>query len=146
KLQLSAADLFKDQSLLLDEVTRSQSNLQLTLERERSQLAEIYSHVREVAGSIDSTLTGHVNALEARAERALKNLEKKMIRAEKKKYAIQSAQIEKLKLGLFPRNTLQERVENILPYYARYGQAFIDMLYKHSPALGKQFGVLIKDS
>ncbi len=145
KLQLSVADVFKDQSLLLNEMVKSQSNLQLTLEKERGQLGEVYNRVREVTRHIDSTLAGHVNALETKAGKALKNLEKKMIRAEKKKYTIQSAQLEKLKLGLFPRNTLQERVENILPYYARYGQSFIDMLYKHSPALGKEFGVLMKD-
>jgi uncharacterized protein YllA (UPF0747 family) len=85
----------------------------------------------------------HINALEVKALKALRNLEKKMLRAEKNKHTVLSTQLHTLKSGLFPNNTLQERVENILPYYALYGQSFIDMLYRFSPALGEKFGILL---
>lgn len=142
KLQLTAEDIFKDEALLLNNIVKARSSLQLTLEKETEQLAAFYNHIRLLTNQVDITLTQHVNALETKAEKALKNLEKKMLRAEKNKYAVQSAQLHKLKSGLFPNNTLQERVENILPYYARYGQSFIDMIYQHSPTFDKKFGVL----
>ena len=142
KLQLSAEDIFKDETLLLNNIIKARSTLQLTLEKEIEQSAGFYDHIRSLTEKVDMTLTKHVNALEMKAGKALKNLEKKMLRAEKKKYAAQSAQLHKLKTALFPRNTLQERVENVLPYYARYGKSFIDMLYEHAPTFDKKFGVL----
>jgi bacillithiol biosynthesis cysteine-adding enzyme BshC len=142
KLQLSAEDIFKDEALLLNNIIKARSTLQLTLEKETGQLAAFYNHIRLLTNQVDITLTEHVNALETKAEKALKNLEKKMLRAEKNKYAALTAQLRKLKSGLFPNNTLQERVENILPYYARYGKSFIDMLYEHAPTFDKKFGVL----
>ena len=145
KLQLSAGDVFKDEALLLNNIIKARSTLQLTLEKETEQLAAFYSRLRSLTDQVDITLTQHVKALETKAEKALKNLEKKMLRAEKNKYAAVTAQLRKLKSGLFPNNTLQERVENILPYYARYGKSFIDTLYRHSPTLNGQFGILSED-
>lgn len=143
KLGISAEALFQDESLLLKDMVKARSSLQLTLEGEMHQLSGLYDHIRAVTLPVDSTLTQHINALEAKALKALKNVEKKMLRAEKNKHTVLSTQLHTLKSGLFPNNTLQERVENILPYYARYGQSFIDMLYRCSPALGKKFGVLL---
>ncbi len=142
KLQLSAEDIFKDEALLLNNIIKARSTLQLTLEKETAQLADFYDHLRSVTNRVDITLTQHVSALEAKSVKALKNLEKKMLRAEKNKYDAITAQLRKLKSALFPNNTLQERVENILPYYARYGKSFIDMLYEHAPTFDKKFGVL----
>ncbi|HTN09199.1 bacillithiol biosynthesis cysteine-adding enzyme BshC [Agriterribacter sp.] len=142
KLGISAEALFKDEALLLKDIVNARSSLQLTLEKEMRQMADFYKHIETVTHPVDTTLTQHVNAIEAKAVKALKNVEKKMLRAEKRKYTVQSAQLHQLKSALFPRNTLQERVENILPYYARYGKSFIDMLYKHAPTFDKKFGVL----
>jgi uncharacterized protein YllA (UPF0747 family) len=69
----------------------------------------------------------------------LKELEKKMIRAEKRKFSDEARQLQTIRTALFPNNSLQERVENILPYYAQYGPAFIDLLYAASPALEQEF-------
>ncbi|HRO46261.1 bacillithiol biosynthesis cysteine-adding enzyme BshC [Agriterribacter sp.] len=142
KLNIAAEALFKEEALLLNNIVRSRSSLQLTLEKETHQLAALYKHIGTVSQRVDTTLTQHVNALETKAVKALKSLEKKMLRAEKKRYTVQSVQLHTLKSALFPRNTLQERVENILPYYARYGPSFIDMLYAHAPTFDKKFGVL----
>lgn len=142
KLQLSAKDIFKDDALLLNDMIKARSTLQLTLEKETGQLSALYDHIRMISSQVDITLTEHVTALETKAKKALKNLEKKMLRSEKKKHTALTGQLQKLKSGLFPNNTLQERVENILPYYARYGSQFIDMLYEHAPVFSKKFGVL----
>lgn len=142
KLQLSPKDIFKDEALLLNNMIKARSTLQLTLEKETRQLSALYDHIRMLTGQVDITLTEHVTALETKAKKALKNLEKKMLRAEKRKHTALTGQLRKLKSGLFPNNTLQERVENILPYYARYGMQFIDVLYENAPAFSKKFGVL----
>ena len=65
-----------------------------------------------------------------------------MLKAERKKQAIQLQRIWKLKEELFPNNNLQERVDNFMPYYAQHGQAFIHTVLKHSLALEQQFWIL----
>jgi bacillithiol synthase len=47
-----------------------------------------------------------------------------------------------LKAALFPGDGLQERTENIIPFYAKWGSSFIEALYKYSPALETEFTVL----
>lgn len=142
KLKLSSTDLFKDESALLTAIVQNESSRQLTLEKELQQLSGFYHHLESVAGQIDPTLIHHVRALETRATQRISNLEKKMLRAEKRKFSEQSSQLRHIKSALFPRQTLQERVENVLPYFARYGYSFIQMLYEHSPTFQKKFGVL----
>lgn len=95
-----------------------------------------------MAGKADVTLQKHVEALETKAKKQLINLEKKMLRAEKRKYEDQQRQIHTIKHKLFPQNGLQERVDNFMPYYAKYGKGFIEMIYDHSPALEQKFVVL----
>ncbi|MBW7892343.1 MAG: bacillithiol biosynthesis cysteine-adding enzyme BshC [Chitinophagaceae bacterium] len=142
KLELGTQDIFSNESAILNEIVRAKTHHQLTLEKEIEQLKKVYKTVESLAGAIDVTLTRHVNALEAKVLKPLHNLEKKMLRAEKRRFEIQRDQIQRLKSLLFPRNGLQERVENVLPYYARYGQSFIDLIYKHSPTFQKKFVVL----
>lgn len=142
RLGLDTEDLFPDANDILTAMVKAQSGRQLTLEKEMATLAAFYDEVKEVSTAVDDTLLQHVDALKTRAEKNLKNLEKKIIRAEKRKHRDQHAQVLRLKNNLFPNNNLQERVENILPYYAKYGNAFIKMLYEHSPALTPQFTVV----
>ncbi|WP_431216711.1 hypothetical protein ACQ86N_20345 [Puia sp. P3] len=91
---------------------------------------------------MDPTLEQHVTALQTRAVEPLRVLEKKLLRAEKRKFADQQRQLQSLKTSLFPGDGLQERVENFMPWYALYGKEFIRKLYEESPALKQQFVVL----
>jgi uncharacterized protein YllA (UPF0747 family) len=83
-----------------------------------------------------------VEALQKKAIDRLRELEKKMFRAEKRKFATQRQQILQLKQQLFPLDSLQERVENMGGLYARFGPALIDKLYQHSLALEQEFVLL----
>ncbi|MBX3253649.1 MAG: bacillithiol biosynthesis cysteine-adding enzyme BshC [Chitinophagaceae bacterium] len=141
KLEISAEGLFKDESAILNEIVKTKSRHQLSLSGEITKMDNLYAQIKSVAGAVDVTLENHVKALQARASGAIAKLEKKIIKAEKKKFEIQKNQLHKLKASLFPKGSLQERIENILPYYARYGKDFIKMLHDHSPALGGDFGV-----
>jgi bacillithiol synthase len=144
KLDISNEALFEDETHLLGEIIKKHSKQQLTLEKEITQLKALYQQINDIAGKIDVTLAVHVKAIEKKAENAIRNLEKKMIRAEKRKHGEQAIQLQKIKSTLFPNNNLQERVENILPYYAKYGNAFIEMIYKQSPTFDQKFGILIE--
>ncbi len=144
KLQFKNADLFAPQLELINRLVKRDSTVQLNVEEEKKQMAALYDQIKTVVANIDATLQIHASALQARAIDKIEALEKKMFRAEKKKFEAQQRQLVKLKMQLFPNNNLQERVGNLMPYYASRGNGFIEMIYKHSKGLEQEFGIILE--
>lgn len=143
ELDIHDADLFKEETSLANELVQRWAGAELTLKTEEHESRELFSQLRKRAAAIDKTLIQHVHSLEVDHLKKLETLKKKMLKAERKKQSIQLQRIWKLKAELFPNNTLQERVDNFMPYYAQYGPSFIDVILKHSLALEQRFGVII---
>jgi len=85
-----------------------------------------------------------VDALKLRTVQRLQELEKKMLRAEKRKFTDQQRQIHTIKEHLFPKNGLQERIENVSYYYAKWGRDFLDKIYENSLNLEQEFVVMLE--
>jgi len=142
RLGFGVADFFKPEQQLLTALVTHNKTGALKLEDELEDVKKFYGQLKIKAGAIDTTLEQHIEALRAKATRPLYELEKKMLRAEKRKYKDQSGQIHAVKSALFPQHGLQERIENFMPYYAKWGSQFIDMLYAHSLTLEQEFFML----
>jgi bacillithiol biosynthesis cysteine-adding enzyme BshC len=142
KLGFGIADFFQNEQQILTALVTRHSNGHLKLDEELKAAEELYKKLRLKAGHIDETLVSHIEALEVKTLKPLQELEKKMVRAEKKKYENEQQHINAIKAALFPAGGLQERIENFMPYYALWGQAFIDCIYKGSLALEQEFVVL----
>ena len=102
----------------------------------------IYTEITELAGNVDATLKNNVAAIKAKAIKDLEELEKKMLRAEKRKHEIELNKIQKIKAALFPANNLQERIENLSSFNAKYGKTFLEVLYANSLSFEQMFAVL----
>ena len=135
-------DCFKTADSLLNKVVTSQSEQQLNLSGEIEHANNHYLHLKNVAAKVDVTLSTHVEALQVKALKPLRELEKKMLRAEKRKFEEQKRSIQLIKSALFPQDSLQERIDTFLPYYAKWGKSFLDVLLNHSLTLDQQFVVL----
>ncbi|MBS1564108.1 MAG: bacillithiol biosynthesis cysteine-adding enzyme BshC [Bacteroidetes bacterium] len=142
KLGFKASDLFRTEQELLTMLVTRNKNGELKLEHEMGEVEQLYSQLRAKAGHIDKTLEPHIEALRTRALRPLRELEKKMLRAEKRKYSDAQRQIHALRETLFPRGSLQERIDNFMPYYAKWGADFIETMYVNSPSLEPQFVIV----
>jgi len=142
KLGIVAADLFQDEPRLLNDIVRRHTPHRLELDDEKSRFRQLYEAIAGVAGSIDPTLAVHTRALETQAVDRIESLEKKMLRAEKRKFADLGRQLEGVYRQLFPGGNLQERTENFMLFYARWGSDFIRALYEHSLSLEQQFCIL----
>jgi len=103
---------------------------------------KLYESLKKQAESVDATLGRHVEALKTQSIYRLRELEKKMLRAERRKFADHQRQLHTIREKLFPRNGLQERVDNFMYYYAKWGSDFIREMYNHSLALQEEFMVL----
>lgn len=143
KLKLSNEDLFGSEFDILNRILEREGK-KLHLNGELDDLRSIYDQLKTAASSIDPTLQQHVEALKTRTINQLHVLEKKMFRAERKKHDAIQRQIAKLKQQLFSKNGLQERIENMTGYYARWGVEFINSVYESSPTLNQEFTLLIE--
>ena len=144
KLKLNSDDLFKTATELVNEIVKRDSKVQLKLENEKQQLIDLYEKIKQLSGNVDITLTGHSDNLSNQAIKKINALEKKMLKAEKIKFEAQQRQLNKLKEQLFPHNGLQERIENIMPFYAKWGKKIIKLIYENSKGLVQEFGIILE--
>jgi bacillithiol synthase len=142
KLGISAEDLFREENELTRFFIERNSTLPIKLNGNINAVEKLYADVREKVSAIDSTLEKHVESLKTRTMEKLAQLEKKILRSEKRKYSDQLRQIKKIKSHLFPGNALQERQDNLLYYYATWGKEFIKVLLDNSPSFEQEFTVL----
>ncbi len=142
KLGFTIEDLFLSQEELLNRVVMNESKNEVKLNGSLTALEQLYESFKKQASAVDTSLERHVDALKSRTVHQLQELEKKMLRAEKRKFADQQRQIKSIKDHLFPGDGLQERVDNISYYYAKWGRGFIHKLYEHSLNLEQEFVIL----
>lgn len=131
-----AADLFRPERELFEQRVRTDTSNRLDLESEIRAIRELYAGIANTAEAVDPTLKQHVAALEKKAVDRLRELEKKMLRAEKRRHEVTGKRLQKVRQALFPNNGLQERHENMIPYIARYGREVIDCIHRNSQPFG----------
>ena len=142
KLSLGYPEIFKPDDELLKEIVRKNSSHQLTLEKEKQKVNAVYEGIKTSVKEVDTTLVKHVEALQAKLLKSLEKLEVKLLRAEKRNFEAQQKQVRKLRSNLFPNNSLQERVENFMPFYAKWGSNFLKVIYDNSLIFEQEFCII----
>ncbi len=145
QLRISVPQLFSDETTLINALVKERADNPISLNGNFEAAADLFFKIKVQATQIDATLSQHVAAIEARSVKALQGLEKKMLRAEKRKHVDLQAQVHNLKEALFPNDGLQERVENFSRFYAKWGRSFMEELHRHSLALEQEFTVLCEE-
>jgi len=142
QLQFSVADIFKPGELLIKEYITKNSGDKWQTNVETAEIEKILNGLKEKASTLDPTLRASSEAVLSKIKYQLQVLEKKMLRAEKKKMQVQVLRINKLKTELFPGKGLQERVENFSSYYLQYGSSYFDTLKDAMQATKAEFVVI----
>jgi bacillithiol biosynthesis cysteine-adding enzyme BshC len=142
KMELQGAELFKSADAIKNDWVKKHSQHSLTLSEEWREIASIFEKIKLRAFKIDTTLSPSAEAVQARLKKAMDNLEKKLVKAEKNNYNSLLEQADSIKTDLFPKNSLQERTENFGLFYVKWGQPFIDELLRNFEPLDLKFTVL----
>ncbi len=142
RLNLTFRSIFKDTEELKKEYVRRHTKHRLTLNDEWMELNAIFSKLRLRAHKIDPSLGPSTDAVKARLKKAIHNLEKKLLKADKRNHEDALIQIDRIKEKLFPGGVLQERSENMGPLYVRYGDRLIDELIHHFNPLDFKFTII----
>jgi bacillithiol biosynthesis cysteine-adding enzyme BshC len=139
KLNLDIPPIFRDTESLVKEYVIQNSDNVIDFEKMKSMLSESYKSIAAEAIKIDKTLVPAIDAELQKQMNSLEGIEGKIIRAQKKKMETSVNQIRNIKIKLFPNNSLQERQDNFIPYYLKYGPEFIETLIENLNPFEKQF-------
>lgn len=142
KTGIQYEDIFLSEHEIMKKIVASKTNNGFLLNEKLKNIAFLYDSLQQQATDIDATLREHVEALKTKALKKLIELEKKMLRAEKRKFSTEQVQVGKLKSILFPNGGLQERVENFSGFYAVSGIQFLKNIYLFSKGLDQTFAII----
>lgn len=142
RLNLTFKSVFKSTTALQNEYVRRHTTHRLHLRDEWMELNAIFGKIKLRAHKIDPSLGPSTDAVKARLKKAINNLEKKLLKADKRNHQDALLQIERVKEKLFPGGGLQERTENFAILYVKYGDDLIAELVKHFDPLAFKFTIL----
>lgn len=131
-----------NQYKLLSKKVIENSDIEISFKEKKAFLKQQFSDLKEVAKKTDVTFVNAVNAQERKQVKGLENLEKRLLKAEKKRQKELVERITMLQNKLFPNESLEERQRNFSEYYLEYGSMFIDALKKSLKPLQLEFTVL----
>ncbi len=142
KTGISDAEIFNSEETLMENFVRRNSTRELNLDKQMQEMRDFYDKLRDISGAVDKTLEQHVEKLSAQSIQKLEELEKKILRAEKKNHEEVRRRIHEIREVLFPLENLQERIDNFIPWYAEFGKSFLDELLRNSLDLEQEFIIL----
>ena len=147
KMQINTINLFKGRpQVIIDSFVKANTSHHLQINAQMAAIEAQYTLIKEQAASIDTSLVDHIEALAHKQAQKLVQVQKKMLRAEKRKFEVEQQQITKIIEDLFPGGSLQERVENIADWYKMYGTHFVSAIVENSDDFSKGFTLLyLKD-
>jgi bacillithiol biosynthesis cysteine-adding enzyme BshC len=143
KLNLSWKDLFSEQAELLNNKTKQLSEFPIDLSAMKAQLQKQFESLYEIANHTDESFIGAVKAQEVKQIKGLENLEKRLLKAQKRKLSDVLQRITDLQNDLFPNESLQERQANFSEFYLENGENLIPTLVKQLKPLDSKFDIIV---
>jgi bacillithiol biosynthesis cysteine-adding enzyme BshC len=145
KLSVEPSQIFQPEEQLIRDYLQRQTGSAISLEEEKKSLSEIMEQLLKRTVAIDASLKGAVEAEAVKMQKSLDAVEDRIRKSLKKREEISVQQIHTLKERLFPASGLQERHDNFMSYYTRYGDEFFEALKSAFDPLAKVFTVLVDE-
>ena len=142
KLNLSLKDIFLNQNDLVNRKIRKISNIDIDFSPQKEHLVKQFEAMYKIAEETDSTFLGAVKAQEIKQLKGLDALEKRLLKAQKRKLGDHVKRLTDLQNELFPEQNLQERVGNFSEFYLEYGSDLVDKIIDDLDPLKPDFTVI----
>lgn len=142
KMNVSVTDLFLKQEDLMTKVTKAISAITIDFSPQIKQLQKQFEDLYDLAEQTDKSFRGAVAAQEVKQIKGLEHLEKRLLKAQKRKLEDVLERVRLLQDELFPGQSLQERQMNISEFYLEYGEEIILTLVQNLDPLHSEFLIL----
>lgn len=142
QLNLTWKDLFTKQENLVNTITHKISAFPIDLTPQKESLKTQFQYLYELANQTDKSFSGAVKAQEVKQTKGLENLEKRLLKAQKRKLSDQLQRVIDLQCELFPNNSLQERQSNFSEFYLEKGEQLVPLLLQKLKPLEMNFNII----
>jgi len=142
KLDETVEALFLSQYELEKKHTLQLSDINIDFSPQREHLKKQFLDLYEVAKKTDQSFLGAVAAQEKKQLNGLNKLEKRLLKAEKRKLADQLNRLIAIQNQLFPKESLQERTVNFSEFYLNFGDYLLQELKDGLDSLVNEFTIL----
>ncbi|TBX70044.1 bacillithiol biosynthesis cysteine-adding enzyme BshC [Flavobacterium silvisoli] len=142
KLGLSWKDLFTQQQVLFTQKTNEFSQFDIDFTEQKEFLKQQFEKLQAIALQTDKSFTGAVKAQEIKQIKGLENLEKRLLKAEKRVHAEKLERIITLQNELFPNQGLQERKANFAEFYTETEGKLLEKLLPELHPLEANFTII----
>ena len=142
KLQVTWNDLFFNQTNLITLKTHELSKLPIDFSELKYNLSQQFEKLLQITTQTDISFLGAVKAQEKKQIKGLENLEKRLLKAEKRIHEEKLNQIMLLQNELFPNQTLQERSVNFSEFYIKSNGTLIEKLIETLDPLEFNFTII----
>lgn len=141
KLKLTVRDLFLDQDRLVEKRVREISEVSIDFSPQRKHLIAQFKGLYDLAEKTDKSFLGAVKAQEVKQLKGLDRLEKRLLKAQKRKLKDEVSRVRDLQDALFPGGNLQERSRNFSEFYLEMGPELFQELLEDFEPLDQEFSI-----
>jgi len=142
RLGIQVSNLFMKQHTLINKKIREISNIDIDFTPQKKLLGEQFEHLYKLAEQTDESFLGAVKAQEIKQKKGLDNLEKRLLRAQRRKLKDHVVRLTEIQNELFPNRSLQERQLNFSELYLEMGDNLIPFLFSSLDPFCNEFLVL----
>ena len=142
KLNISIEEIFLKQNDLINNKIKEISTIKIDFSEQRAFLEKQFADLEVIANQTDMSFIGAVKAQQKKQLNGLDNLEKRLLKAEKRKHHEITERIKHIQDELFPNQSLEERQRNFSELYLEYGDTLIQNLIKSLDPLSGEFQIL----
>ena len=145
RLAIDLKGWFSSQNDLINKHVRKISDIEIDFSSQRDHLKTQFKALEKIASSTDKSFIGAVAAQQKKQIKGLDALEKRLLKAQKKKLSEEVQRVVDLQNEMFPEQSLQERNTNVSQFYLQYGEGLIEVLNETLDPLKQEFTVLTLD-
>ena len=142
KLNISINELFLKQGILIDKKVKEISEVDIDFTVQRNVLMGQFQGLKELAKRTDKSFMGAVLAQEQKQLNGLNNLEKRLLKAQKRKLVDEVQRITKLQNELFPKQSLEERNRNFSELFIELGNDLIPYIFEGLDPFKQEFTII----
>ncbi|KJD31371.1 hypothetical protein PK35_14770 [Tamlana nanhaiensis] len=142
-LSVSLKHLFLKKHAFINKRVRDISNIDIDFSPQKTHLQQQFKDLYTLAEQTDKSFVGAVKAQEKKQVKGLEALEKRLLKAQKRKLKDEIERATVIKNQLFPNESLQERNANFSELYLDFGDDLIPSLMQQLEPLQNEFDVLV---
>jgi uncharacterized protein YllA (UPF0747 family) len=142
KLGVPYGDVFLKKIDLVNKKIKDISDISIDFSEQRQTIEGIFDHLKGISHCTDPSFLGAVEAQQKKQLNGLKNLEKRLLKAQKRKLNDVVERISTLHHELFPNDALQERNANFAEFYEEEGDNLIIKLIYNLDPLKLEFDIV----